>query len=53
MGADSGEHQRKALCIINSHAHPDHFWGNTYFREVAPNVPIVTCAGGSRIKAVF
>lgn len=35
----------KLFCIINSHAHPDHFWGNTYFREVAPNVPIITSRG--------
>lgn len=32
----------KLFCIVNSHAHPDHFWGNSYFREVAPNVPIIT-----------
>jgi glyoxylase-like metal-dependent hydrolase (beta-lactamase superfamily II) len=30
------------LCIINSHAHPDHFWGNTYFREMAPRAAIIT-----------
>jgi cyclase len=32
-------------CIVVTHAHPDHYWGNTYFREVDPRVPIITGRG--------
>src|SRR5207244_11199754 len=33
------------LCIVVTHAHPDHYWGNAFFRRVAPNTPIITSAG--------
>lgn len=33
------------LCIVVTHAHPDHYWGNTFFRRVAPTTPIITSAG--------
>ena len=33
------------FAIINTHAHPDHYWGNMLFRRVAPNATIITSAG--------
>src|SRR5207245_1796702 len=30
------------FCIIVTHAHPDHFYGNTFFRRVTPQTPIIT-----------
>ncbi len=29
--------------IITTHAHPDHWYGNTVFRREFPRVPIITC----------
>ncbi len=31
------------LYIVTTHAHPDHWYGNTIFRRAFPNVPIITC----------
>ena len=31
------------LYIITTHAHPDHWYGNTVFRRAFPKVPIITC----------
>jgi len=31
------------LYIITTHAHPDHWYGNTVLRRAFPKVPIITC----------
>jgi len=35
-------------CVVITHAHPDHYWGNAIMREHTPGVPIVTSAGVDR-----
>lgn len=42
------------LGIVITHDHPDHYWGNTFFKRVTPRTPIITSAGVYRtIKETY